>query len=107
MSNKTTITAQSAQKTVRVLSEGIKYDATESNRKRLEKLLEDLIRNSVYLSEEKKEAYIRPLHFLQDAILLQFKDVFIRLNLKALRELVSKKVIEKQMIERLHYIAST
>jgi len=89
------------QRTVQVISEGIVYEAANKNRKELERMLEKIIKNSIFLDNKKKQLYLKPLGTLSTDILCEFKDIFIRRNLAYLKYLVENKLVEKRMIAKL------
>ncbi len=86
-------------KTVAVLSEGMKYDAANKDRKVLMAVLEKVIGHSLFLTEVQRVTYLSPLRLLSYDDLILVKDAFIRENLRFLNELVRKHVIERQIIE--------
>ena len=101
MASNTTPTSQQVERTVRVLHEGIKYEASNTERKEIRSVLEKIIRSSMFIPDEKKEFYLKPLSFLKEELLWQFKDVFIHENLRHLESLVEHRIIERQMIDSL------
>lgn len=88
-------------KTVAVLSEGMKYDAANKDRKELVKILEKVVGHSLFLSDEQRVTYLSPLRLLSIEDLILVKDAFIRENLRFLSELVRKHMIEKQIVESI------
>jgi len=89
------------RQTIQVMSEGIKYEAEQKSRKDIEKMLEKIISNSIFLDNEKKRLYLLPIYKLDTSELLEFKNIFIRRNLAYLKYLVENKLVEKRIIAEL------
>ncbi len=94
------------RQTISVLSEAVKYDTTDRKKKEeMREFLEKIIRHSLFLSESKKELYVKPLPILGYDILLDLKDTLIRENLRTLGELIRQKVVEQEMMEKFKQVA--
>ena len=83
--------------TVKVLTEGMKADITKQSN--IRNTMRKIVSKSLFIPEAEKKYYLHSVMIFEEAILWDMKDVFIRQNLRYLKQLVDKKIIEKQAVD--------